>query len=313
MKVSTSQNVPIETSQSVAAIDRQHFEFGKNWAGFLERFDEDRLAAACRSLRKLFRVEDLSGYTFLDAGCGSGLFSFAARKLGASVRSFDFDQNSVACANYLREREGGGSSGWQITAGSLLDGGFMSGIGVFDIVYCWGVAHHTGAMWQALENLSHCVKESGLLVVGIYNDEGYVSHGWRLVKLIYQRLPRCLRPIYVGMVGMYFPIKRVLPTVLACGVRLLSLRNPLSPIVRWIEEIRNPLQGARGMVSWTDLTDWVGGWPYEVSRPEFVFRFFRDRGFLLEEMTTSSGHGCNEFVFRRQSSVVRSAAVRDGE
>ena len=50
--------------------------------------------------------------------------------------------------------------------------------------------------------------------------------------------------------------------------------------------------------SWYDLVDWVGGYPFEVARPEAVFNFFRARGFVLTYLTTQGcGHGCNEFVF----------------
>jgi len=56
----------------------------------------------------------------------------------------------------------------------------------------------------------------------------------------------------------------------------------------------------RGMSAWHDLLDWLGGYPFEVSRPEEVFDFYRKRGFTLERLTTAGGRlGCNEFVFRR--------------
>ena len=85
-------------------------------------------------------------------------------------------------------------------------------------------------------------------------------------------------------------------TCAASLVRLLLLRNPLVPFTNWFGETQ-----ARGMHGWHDLTDWVGGWPFEVARPETVFRYLRDRGFQLQELTTSVGHGCNEFVFVRAS------------
>jgi 2-polyprenyl-6-hydroxyphenyl methylase/3-demethylubiquinone-9 3-methyltransferase len=48
-----------------------------------------------------------------------------------------------------------------------------------------------------------------------------------------------------------------------------------------------------------DAIDWIGGYPFEAATPERVFRFFRDRGFVLREMVTKQGLGCNEFVFQR--------------
>ena len=66
-------------------------------------------------------------------------------------------------------------------------------------------------------------------------------------------------------------------------------------LANWINESRT-----RGMHGWYDLVDWIGGWPFEVARPEEIFRFARDRGFELRELTTSGGHGCNEFMFERR-------------
>ena len=52
------------------------------------------------------------------------------------------------------------------------------------------------------------------------------------------------------------------------------------------------------MTPWRDVVDWVGGYPFGVSRPEEVFDFLHRRGFQLDELKTcGGGHGCNEFVF----------------
>jgi 2-polyprenyl-6-hydroxyphenyl methylase/3-demethylubiquinone-9 3-methyltransferase len=55
------------------------------------------------------------------------------------------------------------------------------------------------------------------------------------------------------------------------------------------------------MSVWYDLVDWVGGYPFEVAKPEEVFDFYRKRGFELSRLKTSGGGlGCNEFVFIRK-------------
>ena len=272
------------------------FAFGKNWERFLSQLDDRRIESAIDSLTELLSIDDLRERSFLDAGSGSGLFSLAARRLGAQVTSFDVDSDSVACTRSLQSHLGETTDGWQIHSGSLLDDHFMSELGDFDVVYCWGVAHHTGDMWTAIANLASCVKPGGLLVLAIYNDQLYISRGWRGVKRAYQRLPRCLRPMLVLAVAAFGFGKRLAITLAASLLRLLSLRNPLVPIVNWIRESKR-----RGMHDWYDLVDWVGGWPFEVARPEEVFRYLRDRGFRLEELTTADGHGCNEFVFVRSS------------
>lgn len=82
----------------------RRFAFGENWRRFLETLSEERVREAGRSLREMLEMPSLSGLSFLDVGCGSGLFSLAARRLGARVRSFDYDPASVACALELRRR-----------------------------------------------------------------------------------------------------------------------------------------------------------------------------------------------------------------
>jgi 2-polyprenyl-6-hydroxyphenyl methylase/3-demethylubiquinone-9 3-methyltransferase len=276
------------------------FAFGKNWSRFLSTLNEERIAAAQRSLQSLLKCDDLQNRSFLDAGSGSGLFSLAAARLGASVTSFDVDPESVACAQQLKGSFCRDSVDWIIRQGSLADRDFLDTLGEFNVVYCWGVAHHTGNMWQAIENLVSRIKPNGSLVLAIYNDQLYVSRIWRGVTQIYQKLPKRLRPIYVAAIGVVTTLKRFSVTLLAGLLRLITFRNPLVPFLNWARESQS-----RGMHAWYDLVDWVGGWPFEVARPEEVFRFLRDRGFSLSELTTSAGHGCNEFVFVREGHALK--------
>ena len=126
----------------------QRFAFGANWQSFVKLVDETRIEGARRSLTETLGITDLSGRTFLDVGCGSGLFSLAAYQLGARVRSFDFDPDSVAAAGELR-RQHAPDSDWSIEQGSILDTQYVAGLGRFDVVYSWGVLHHTGNLLAA--------------------------------------------------------------------------------------------------------------------------------------------------------------------
>jgi 2-polyprenyl-6-hydroxyphenyl methylase/3-demethylubiquinone-9 3-methyltransferase len=96
-------------------MTRDRFAFGKNWAKFLELIDEERIATATQSLCEALEEKDLKGKRFLDIGSGSGLFSLAAYRLGAEVVSFDYDEESVACTQKLKDAGGGGHV--QIVAG----------------------------------------------------------------------------------------------------------------------------------------------------------------------------------------------------
>src|SRR6185437_11580112 len=153
------------------------FRFGANWTRFLAVLDETRIADAETSLRGMLGVMDLQGRTFLDIGCGSGLFSLAARRLGAVVHSFDFDPRSAACARELKRRFFPEDSAWQIDEGSVLDSQYLDRLGKFDIVYSWGVLHHTGSMWLAFENaIGRVTYAHWALFIAIYNDQGWKSH-----------------------------------------------------------------------------------------------------------------------------------------
>ncbi len=141
------------------------FRFGRNWQRFLKHLDDERIAQAELSLRDFLGLDDLNSLTFLDVGSGSGLFSLAARRLGATVHSFDYDTDSVACTAYLKETFFPNDEDWIIEEGSALDGDYLASLGRFDIVYAWGVLHHTGDMWKALELVKGPVKPGGRLFI----------------------------------------------------------------------------------------------------------------------------------------------------
>jgi 2-polyprenyl-3-methyl-5-hydroxy-6-metoxy-1,4-benzoquinol methylase len=270
--------------QDIARGER--FAFGKNWQRFLQSIDEARIQRAQRSLAEMLQERDLTGKTFLDIGSGSGLFSLAARRLGARVRSFDFDRDSVACAEELKRRYFTGDPDWTIEQGSVLDEAYLDSLGTFDIVYSWGVLHHTGQMWPAIDAASRRVGPRGKFFIAIYNDLGSRSQRWRRMKAAYNRLPAPLRPIFTGVLMAPEEMK-------AIGRAVLSGR-PGSYLRLWTEP------GDRGMNRWRDMVDWVGGYPYEVATPEQIFEFCRERGFELRKMRCGGvGLGCNEFVFER--------------
>ena len=265
----------------------ERFEFGKNWSRFLDVLDEDRIRQAEDSLRNMLDTESLTGQSFLDIGSGSGLFSLAARRLGASVHSVDFDPQSVACTRELRRRYFPDDDSWRVEEGSALDADYLKSLGLFDMVYSWGVLHHTGDMWRALENAQLPVKPGGKLFIAIYNDTGTQAQRWKWIKKTYNRLPRLLRQPFAALMIAPDEIKPALRSVLTL--------KPQEYIQRWTRYDQN-----RGMSRWRDIIDWVGGYPYEVATPDEIFDFYHARGFSLTKLKCGGvGLGCNEFVFIR--------------
>ncbi len=269
----------VETSFRQEVAQGQRFEFGKNWQAFLQSVDERRISLAKDSLEEMLRT-DLKEKSFLDVGCGSGLFSLAARRLGAEVTSFDFDPHSVACTQELRKRFSAEEQ-WHIAEGSALDEAYLEALGEFDVVYSWGVLHHTGRMWQALDNIHRRVAKDGLLYISLYNDEGLASQLWTKVKRFY-----CSSPVGRAIVtGVFVP--------------LFAVKAAIQCVVRMRNVFADYAQTARGMSMFRDWIDWLGGYPFEVAKPEEVLAFMRVRGFELENLRTTNRMGCNEYVFHR--------------
>jgi 2-polyprenyl-3-methyl-5-hydroxy-6-metoxy-1,4-benzoquinol methylase len=267
------------------------FAFGRNWQRYLgEHFSPEKLAVAQGSLADFCGgAEALRGRTFLDIGCGSGIFSLAAFRLGASrIVSLDIDPDSVACCRRLRE-DCGAPPSWEVLQGSVLDDRFLQELGTFDWVYSWGVLHHTGAMWQAISNAAAAVAPGGRLFLAIYNEaDGWGLHPdgrfgpsrfWLWEKRAYCRLPAFLQAatVYVSMACMV-------------ALYLLTLRNP----ARMIRE-----HARRGQNWEIDIRDWLGGYPYEFARADAVFLFLLRRGFALENLRVNNGLLNNEYLFRK--------------
>lgn len=274
-------------AREISSGDR--FSFGDNWARFLSVLDEERISLAEKSLKEFLETDSLAGKSFLDIGSGSGLMSLVARRMGANVHSFDYDPKSVACTQELRRRYFADDPHWSIEEGSVLDQAFLDKLGQFDVVYAWGVLHHTGDQWKALASSDGLVSPGGKLFIALYNHQGPKSRLWRWAKKAYVSLPSALRflvlvPCFLVMFG---------PTIIWDTLH----GRPFHAFQTYSKRFR-------GMSVVRDIVDWVGGYPFETSTPEQVFRFFKGRGYSLEKLTTNAGdYGCNQFVFQKKNIV----------
>lgn len=265
----------------------QRYAFGENWRRFLQGLGPEQIAQAEHDLQAMLAAPDLRGLSFLDIGSGSGLSSLAARRLGARVTSFDYDAQSVACTRQLRAQYFADDPQWTVTEGSVLDRAYLESLGKFDIVYAWGVLHHTGALWQALDYATLPVADGGRLFVAIYNHQPLWTPVHTALKRAYVAAPRPLAAALAGLLVAFYAARGLVKD-------LVLLRNPLKRYTDYRQ--------SRGMSWWHDCLDWIGGYPFETATPEAVCHFLFERGFSLERMMTcGGGMGCNQFVLRRHA------------
>ncbi len=255
----------------------ERFRFGENWKGFLARLNDDRITQAERSLIEMLRSPRLEGKSFLDIGSGSGLFSLAARRLGARVFSLDYDPASVGCTQALRDRFFPADPGWEVTRGSVLDRPFMERLARYDIVYSWGVLHHTGRMLEAIDNAVDRVASGGVLFVALYRKT-WLCPFWKLEKRAYCASPPA--------------IQRVIRAAFGATLGLAYRATHPGQIPR------------RGMDAENDLHDWLGGYPYESITPRDVKALLQSRGLRLREQRVKTEGvaltpGCDEYLFGR--------------
>lgn len=263
------------------------FDFGANWRRYLGSLTPQRIAVAEASLQDAFGLDSFDGRSFLDVGCGSGLFSFAACRLGARVHSFDANPTSVECAHALRGRlDESAAKRWTIEQGDALSRAYMEGLEPADMVYSWGVLHHTGDLDKALENVVIPLRPSGSLYIALYRRKSWKTPAWTAVKKAYcsNRLGRAL------VLGTF------IPGFVVYGALADALTRPrVNPIRRYSEYYQE-----RGMSPVWDWVDWLGGYPYEASEPQEIVEALSRQGLsLFGCRLVSSSMGNHEYLFVR--------------
>jgi 2-polyprenyl-3-methyl-5-hydroxy-6-metoxy-1,4-benzoquinol methylase len=267
---------------ALEAVDNstRAFPFGKNWEEFVRKhFSEERVRRSRQHILEFLELPDMKGKYFLDVGCGSGLSSLAALEAGAAkVVSFDVDTDSVRTTQHLH-RLRGAPENWTVLTGSALDRQFLSTLEPADIVYSWGVLHHTGSMWQAIENTATLLKKGSLFYIALYlttPKSGY----WLEVKKKYNRASEFQKRI---MEARYVIRHTLIP-------KLVRGQNPIR-FIRTYEQ-------RRGMAYLPDVRDWLGGYPFEDATIPDVLRFCH-RQLGLNMTNVNPGTGLVEYLFHK--------------
>jgi 2-polyprenyl-3-methyl-5-hydroxy-6-metoxy-1,4-benzoquinol methylase len=263
--------------------DDTRFEFGRNWHEFIQKnFGPDRVETSRRHMLDFMGRTSLDGLTMLDIGCGSGLHSIAALQAGAaSVHGFDYDENSVRASRYVQQRMGNPSN-WTVEQGSVLDETYMTGLPQYDFVYSWGVLHHTGDVWRAIRNAAGRVRPGGLFYIALYSADVQKDPSpefWLDVKQRYVAAGT-MRRRWMDLWYIW---------------RFMMDRKPWN-LPRFIARARH-YKATRGMNIFTDIRDWLGGWPMEFVWDADAIRFCEELGFRLERIAT--GEANTEFLFVR--------------
>ncbi len=267
------------------ALSSERFEFGRNWQDFIEKhFGQERVDTSKQHLLEFLDADDLKGKTFLDIGCGSGLHSLAAFQAEATqITSFDYDPNSVNSTEVLKHYAGNPAH-WSLSQGSVLDAGFMSTLEPADIVYSWGVLHHTGNVWQAVKNAAGRVKPGGQFYIALYSADVQINPSpefWLELK------QRYIASSVLGkrMIELWY-------------IWRFSLNKRIWNLPGLIKHI-NGYKSTRGMSYYTDVKDWVGGWPMEFCWDADVTSRVEAMGF--KQIKIATGHANTEFLFVRES------------
>ncbi|NQV31561.1 MAG: class I SAM-dependent methyltransferase [Phycisphaeraceae bacterium] len=255
--------------------DTVSFSFGENWKDYLTTVSEEDITCSKRDIQEWLGTDFVAEKEIIDIGSGSGIHSLSFYMLGAkTLDSFDYDEHSVEATKTLWTQSKSPKH-WRVSHGSILDDDYVMSLKKYDLVYSWGVLHHTGSMWKALENAFGRVKPGGKIWISLYTKGPHYAEDLAL-KRKYNMASSC---------GKQWMVKiRIIRKMFS---RLFRFKNPLA----W-----NKNRG-RGMNVYHDIVDWLGGLPYEVASPDEVLAFGRKQGFVLEKIKVKREGGCSIYLF----------------
>ncbi len=260
-----------------------HFAFGKNWSDYAKTITEEKINDAVKELSRLLNGYDLKGKTFLDIGSGSGIHSLAALKLGAkSIVAIDIDYNSTKTTQQTLAKYEEHHGQWKALNINIFESNAVIDE-KFDVVYSWGVLHHTGDMKHALEQSISYLNNDGHLLIALYVATPFCGI-WKHLKWFYSKLPTLLqKPI----LWLYSALRLI--------IMPLKGKNPITFLKNYHKN--------RGMNFLHDGHDWLGGYPYQsISKTDLQKLLEKDDLELIydykaEKRLAPLGTGCGEYHF----------------
>lgn len=258
----------------------KHFKFGENWKNFSNLIDNNRLKEAVTSLKKLTNKKSLNNLSFLDIGCGSGLSSLAAIQLNCKkIYAIDQDEQSIKTTKKVLQK-----SRFKKVKVEKKDLFMLNEKEKFDIVYSWGVLHHTGNMLEAIKKSTKMVSKNGMLILALYKKTK-LCNLWKIEKYIYKSSPKVIQNFIKNLFIFLFKLAMILK------------RKNFSNYI-------NDYKTKRGMDFYHDVHDWLGGYPYEsisieeISKIMDKFGYKMIRSFQVKKQIGFFGTGCDEYVFK---------------
>ena len=263
---------------------RNRFSFGANWTSFNFISGPQQLEYSKLHLENLIGTKSIANVKIIDIGSGSGLHAQSFLELGAKfVKCIDIDRESVQTT--IDRLNAYSADTWSVEIADILDIEVVERE-KYDVVFSWGVLHHTGNLFLALQNASNFCKPGGLLVLAIYRKT-WLCNFWKLEKRLYNNCPLFFRRIIdLAFASLILIAKWILGTSPRTHIQEYSKR--------------------RGMDFMTDIRDWLGGFPYESANPKQIENILADKGFFLLHSNIRKrqigffGSGCNEYVFQRR-------------
>jgi len=261
--------------------DKKQFDFGQNWKNFSEKkLNKDKIIQAQHDFKELVKDLDIKNKSFIDIGFGQGLGLLSSIIFGAKSVGVDINEKCYETLernkDFFPELK---NVDIPIIIGSILDGSILEKIKsinkTYDILHSWGVLHHTGNMWTAIDNCCQLISQNGIFILAIYNKH-WSSRLWYIIKKIYNSSPAIIKRL---MIYKFYAIIF---------------------IAKFLVTFKNPLKKERGMSFYYDIVDWIGGFPYEYATKDEIVEYLRYKGFNLIKFTKASvPTGCNEFIFRK--------------